>query len=247
MARTVKVDLPPFTLIGADDAAGTALAAAPRPLRHHAAPRLLRRRGSVPDHRPLGRHPLDRDHAGGLARDRLARAGHAAHRESAAAPAARLRRGRREEHDRPRDRARGAVPSRGRRARLRRARPADSLDDHREVRRRARRRRRDRGVARRGPRHARGPLRALPAPGRLPAAHAPRPHRLGRGVPASGNHVAPPGRGAVLAVSVELAQLRVTPQSKLTADSERSTLPPMKRGLLIYNPIAGQRDRRAGG
>ena len=70
--------------------------------------------------------------------------------------------------------------------------------DHREVRRRTRRRRRDRGFARRGPRHARGSLRALPPPGRLPAAHAPRPHRLGRGVPASGNHVAEARRGALL-------------------------------------------------
>ena len=42
-ARTLRLDLEPFTLVGRDDAHRTADHAAARPLRHHAAARVLRR------------------------------------------------------------------------------------------------------------------------------------------------------------------------------------------------------------
>ena len=212
MARTVKVDLPPFTLIGATTRPG--LLSQPLHGRFGITLRL-----DFYDVEALSRI-IDRSARilsiaitpEAVARDRLARARDAAHREPAAPETAGLRRGRRQEDDRPRHRARGACATRGRRARVRRARPADPLDDHREVRRRARRRRRDRRFARRGPRHARGPLRAVPAPGRLPAAHSPRPGRLAGGVPPPGDHGAPPRRGAVLAFRFQLSAVsRATP------------------------------------
>ena len=181
MARTMKIDLPPFTLIGATTRPGPAVPAAPRPLRDHAAPRLLRRRR-------LSR----RSSNGRRASWRITITPEAAREigaRSRGTPriANRLLRrlrdfaevGGKDRIDLD-DRARGARAPRGRRARLRRARPADPLDDHREVRRRSRRDRLDRRFARRGPRHSRGPLRALPPPGRFSPAHPARPGRLAR-------------------------------------------------------------------
>ena len=88
------------------DASGPALAAAPRPLRHRPAPGFLRRR------RPRrGSSSVPRAFSRSRSRRRLPREigsrsrGTPAHRQPAAAPAARLRRGRRQEGDRPRHRA----------------------------------------------------------------------------------------------------------------------------------------------
>ena len=55
---------------------------------------------------------------------------------------------------------------------------------------------RDRRLARRGPRHARGPLRALPHPGRVPPAHAERPRRVGARLSPPGHHRAATGTGS---------------------------------------------------
>jgi Holliday junction DNA helicase RuvB len=109
------------------------------------------------------------------------------------------------------DTARAALARGGRRARVRRARPADSLDDHREVRRRPRRHRSDRRLARRGPRDARGPLRALPPPGGVPPAHAPRPRRLGGGLPPPRDHGTEKRRGALLSKSASSAPTTYDP------------------------------------
>ena len=108
MARTMKVDLPPFTLIGATTRPG--LLSQPLHARFgitlrldfydvEALARIVRRSADILGiaHR-RGRRP----------RDRRPQPRHAAHRQPAAAPPARLRRGRRQAVDRPRDGARGA-------------------------------------------------------------------------------------------------------------------------------------------
>ena len=199
MARTMKVDLPALHPRRRDDAAGPAVAASPRPLRDHPAAGLLRRRrarrgswtapprscrsGSTPEAaREIGSRSRGTPRIANRLLRRLRDFAEVAGKDAIDLETARQ----------------ALVPPGGRRARLRRAGPADPLDDHREVRRRPRRRRRDRGLARRGPRHARGPLRALPAPGRLPAADSAGPHRLARGVPAPGHRRAAARGRAVL-------------------------------------------------
>ena len=57
MARTMKVDLPPFTLIGATTRPGLLSQPLHGALRHHAAPGLLRRRRAGADRGPLRAHP----------------------------------------------------------------------------------------------------------------------------------------------------------------------------------------------
>ena len=75
------------------------------------------------------------------------------------------------------DRRGGAGAARGRRRRPRAVRPRAAALRRREVRRRPGRALDARGRARRGGRHDRGRLRAVPAAARLPAAHAARPDR----------------------------------------------------------------------
>jgi hypothetical protein len=53
-ARSLKLDLPPFTLIGAHHARGPSDLAAARPLRHRAAARVLQPRGARRDRAALG-------------------------------------------------------------------------------------------------------------------------------------------------------------------------------------------------
>ena len=225
MARTMKVDLPPFTLIGATTRPGLLS----QPLHGRfgitlrldfydvaALAQIVDRSARIlvdPRSRP---RPPARSARAAAARPRIANRLLRRLRDFAEVAG-------KDAIDLETARA-GAGPPRGRRARVRRARPPHPRDDHREVRRRPRRRRRDRRVARRGPRHARGPLRALPAPGRLPAAHAARPGRLARGVPASRDR---------------------RRRDAMESCSEVAARPCMKRGLLVYNPTAGQRDRRA--
>ena len=188
MARTMKVDLPPFTLVGATTRPG--LLSQPLHGRFGITLRLdfydVEALARIVDR--SARILSIRDHAGGRARDRRrAAAARRASPTGCCGGCATSRRSPARTTIDLDDRARGARAARGRRARLRRARPADPLDDHREVRRRAGRHRLDRRLARRGPRDARGPLRAVPPPGGLPAAHAARPHRLGGGLPPSGH------------------------------------------------------------
>ena len=177
-ARTVTLDLPPFTLVGATTRAG--LLTTPLRDRFGVCHRLEHYEPAdlAADRRALGRDPRGRDRAAGHGGDRVPLARHAARREPAAEAGPRLRRG----------------PRRGRRSR-RRSRPRRcamlevdeaGLDRHDraildaiadEVRRRpgrpldARRRRR------RGAGHDRGRLRALPAAAGPDQAHPARPGR----------------------------------------------------------------------
>ena len=73
-----------------------------------------------------------------------------------------------------------------RRRRIRRARPAPAHADHREFRRRSGRRRFARGRAQRGTRHDRGRTRAVPDPAGIPDAYRTRAHGHPQGVRASG-------------------------------------------------------------
>ena len=89
-ARSIKLDLPPFTLVGATTRAG--LLTSPLRDRFGIVQRLefytdeeLER-----DRRALGAHPRRADRRGGARRIADALARHAAHRQPAAAPRARL-------------------------------------------------------------------------------------------------------------------------------------------------------------
>ena len=175
-ARSVKVPLQPFTLIGATTRAG--LLTSPLRARFGIVHRLdfyqhSRHRG---DRAALGAassaSPIDDDAA---ARARAPIARHAAHRQPAAAPRARLRAGARATGTITHDVALAALrAARGRRARVRRHRSPAAPDDHREVRRRPRGPRQHRRGHQRRARHDRGHLRAVPDPGGLSRPHAAR-------------------------------------------------------------------------
>ena len=184
-ARSVKLDLPPFTLVGATTRAGMLT----NPLRDRFGivarlefytPEELTR--IVTRSAALLKIVIEPDRR---ARDRAPLARHAADRQPAAAPRARFRR------------------SAGAMARSRATSPttrssmldvdASGLDvmDRKllrtvldEVRRRPGRRRQSRRGDRRGARHDRGRAGAVPHPAGLPAAHVARAHRHGAVVPA---------------------------------------------------------------
>ena len=157
-ARSIKLNLPPFTLVGRDHARRPADLAAARSLRHRAAPRVLRHRrdSSASCMRSAGilgvadRRRRARAHRAALAR-------HAAHRQPAAAPGARLRAG-------ARPTATSMSRSRIAALDLLEVDPQgfDTLDrklllhHHRALRRRPGRHRQPRRGDRRGARHARG-------------------------------------------------------------------------------------------
>ena len=92
-ARSVKLDLPPFTLVGATTRAGMLT----NPLRDRfgivARLEFYTRRGADAHRHALGGAAQDRDRRRRRARDRAPLARHAAHRQPAAAPRARLRGG----------------------------------------------------------------------------------------------------------------------------------------------------------
>ncbi len=92
-ARSIKLDLPPFTLVGATTRAGLLTSPAAGPVWHRTAPGILRGGGSRPYRRALGAYPEDRYRCPWRGGDRAPRARHAAHRQPPAAPGARLRRG----------------------------------------------------------------------------------------------------------------------------------------------------------
>ena len=83
-ARSVKIDLAQFTLVGATTRAGPAHHAAARPLRHSGAAQFLHRRGAGADRQARRARARHRGHAGRRRRDRAPRARHAAHRRAAA-------------------------------------------------------------------------------------------------------------------------------------------------------------------
>jgi Holliday junction DNA helicase RuvB len=174
-ARSIKLDLPPFTLVGATTRAGPADLAAARPLRHRAAPRVLHA-AELP--RIVARSagilgvPIDAGGAGEIAR------------RSRGTPriANRLLR-----------RVRDYAQVKGRRRIDARSRPAalDMLDvdpaastrwtaaaadHHRETSTAARSASTAWRPRWRGARHHRGRDRALPDPAGLPHAHRARPH-----------------------------------------------------------------------
>src|SRR5215472_3716599 len=164
-ARSIKLPLPPFCLVGATTRAGLLTSA----LRDRfGASFRLDFYSTAELERILSRSaailsvPLDI--AGG---------------ESPAAPGARLRAGARRRADHARRRVRRAGAPRRRPGRLRSHGPRPAAHRHRQVRRRSCRARHAGGCRRRGARHHRGGLRALPHPGGLPGAHAegPRRHR----------------------------------------------------------------------
>ena len=135
-ARSVKVPVEPFTLVGATTRAG--LLTSPLRARFGIVQRL--------DFYSAARHRRDRAPLGADSRRGDGRRGreghceplarHSAHRQPAVAAGARLRAGARRRQGDARRRARGDAAARRRRARLRRERSAAVADDHRQVRRR---------------------------------------------------------------------------------------------------------------
>jgi tol-pal system-associated acyl-CoA thioesterase len=181
-ARSIKLDLPPFTLVGATTRAGMLT----NPLRDRFG---IVSRLEFYDHAELTKIV---QRSAGLLKATLApegaseiasRARHAAHREPAAAPGARLRAGEGRRRGHEAGGRGGAEDARRRRAGLRPHGPQAPPRADREVLRRPGRPGEPRPRDRRGGRHDRGRPRALPHPAGLPAAHAARAHRHGRGVP----------------------------------------------------------------
>ena len=172
-ARTVTLDLPPFTLIGATTRTG--LLTTPLRDRFGVCHRLEHYDAS--DLRQIvlrsGGDPRHRGDRGGRGGDREPGPGHAPGGQPPAAAGARLRRGQGAGRHRRRDRLGRTRDARGRPRRARPPRPPAAPADGLQVRRRPRRpldaRRRDRG----GGRHGRGRLRALPPPAGIGEAHTP--------------------------------------------------------------------------
>ena len=175
-ARSIRIDLPPFTLVGATTRSGLIT----RPLRERfGIP--LRLQFYEPDELALivarGARILDFDLRPRRGRrDRAAGARHAAGRDAPVAPHPRFRRGAAGRERRCRDRRSRAAAARGRCARARRHGPALSARDRRELPRRPGRHRDDGRRARRAARRDRGSRRAVSDAARLYAAHPARPH-----------------------------------------------------------------------
>ena len=193
-ARSIQLDLPPFTLVGATTRTGLLTA----PLRDRfgivAAPRVLQRRGpgrrscarSAP---PPRRSPIEPT---APTRSPAARAARRASPTACCAACATSP----QVHGDGRDHRGGRAT---RRCGCSRSTSSGSTtwtaapaDDHREVRRRPGRHRNARRRRRRGARHARGRVRAVPDPAGLPAAHAARARGGPRGLSPLRHHR--PGR-----------------------------------------------------
>ena len=174
-ARTLTLDLPPFTLVGATTRTGLLTT----PLRDRFG---MTFRLGYYDPGQLGTivrrsaaHPRRRDRRRRRRGDRRALARDAAHREPHPPSGTRRRRGQACRRDHDGRGAGGARAARGRRPGARAHRPRAARGRGPEVRGRAGRALDARGLARRGARHDRGRLRAVPAPARLPPADAARP------------------------------------------------------------------------
>ena len=137
-ARSVRIDLPKFTLVGATTRQGLITTPLARPLRNPGPAHFLlgrRARAGRPPRRPPARPGADR---GRRPRSRPPRPRHAASCRPAASPGARFRsRGGRRRGRRP-GRGRRSDPDGGRSARPRRDGPALSHDDRRHLSRAAR-------------------------------------------------------------------------------------------------------------
>ena len=93
-ATAIPLEIPPFTLVGATTRAGSAAQPAARPVRLHRPPGVLRARGPRADRAPVGRACSTSSSGTTAAREiSLSLPRHAAHRQPAAAPGARLRPG----------------------------------------------------------------------------------------------------------------------------------------------------------
>ena len=92
-ASSIRLTLPPFTLVGATTRTGHDHRAAARPVRARRSPRLLRRRRAGGHRRAGGGDPRGRRRPRRRVGDRPALTGHAADRQPAAAAGPRLRRG----------------------------------------------------------------------------------------------------------------------------------------------------------
>ena len=179
-ARSLRLSLKPFTVVGATTRAGRISSPVARPVRGDLPARLLRRERAGRDRRALGRDPRRDDRAGRDQGDRAARAGHAADRQPAAQARPRPRPGPRRRPRRRGDGDRGDAGHGDRRRGPRFDRPQAPGGDHPEVRLGAGRRRGAGGRPVRGDRDDRGRLRAVPAPPRLHRPDAVGPDRHGR-------------------------------------------------------------------
>ena len=174
-ARSIRLELPRFTLVGGHHAAGTPDAAAAGAVRLLAPPRLLLGGGPGQDRDALGRHPRG-------PRSTATAAAEIARRSRGTPRIANrlLRRVRdfaevRHDGSITLDVARGRPRGlRGGRPGPRSARPLDPPDADRQVRRGSRRAVDARGLRRGGDRHRRGRRGALPAAARFPPEDAPR-------------------------------------------------------------------------
>ncbi|CAA9441041.1 MAG: RuvB, partial [uncultured Rubrobacteraceae bacterium] len=157
-----------------------------RQVRLQRPPRLLRARGPEEDSGQELGHPEDPDdrRRSPAALDPQPR--HPAHRQPASKTRARLRRGRRRRDDRRGDREGRARDAGGGRPRAGPHRPGLPWPHHPKVRRRSRGCRHYLRGFRRGARHGRGRLRAVPVAERPDTAHQPRPHRHEAGLRPSG-------------------------------------------------------------
>ena len=90
-ARSVKIELAKFTLVGATTRAGPPDQSAARPLRHSGAAQFLHRGRAGADREPRRARAQDRHDDRRRQRDRAPRPRHAAHRRPPAAPGARFR------------------------------------------------------------------------------------------------------------------------------------------------------------
>ena len=180
-ARSLRLSLKPFTVVGRHDAGGEDQLAAPRPVRRDLPARLLRGGRPRRDRRPLGADPRGPDRRRRGACDRPPRPGHAADRQPAPEADPRPRPGPRRRPRRRGDRDRGDAPDGDRRRGPRLDGPQAARRDHPEVRLGAGRRPGARRRARGGGRDDRGRLRAVPAPARVPRSDAAGPDRDGGG------------------------------------------------------------------
>ena len=122
-ARSIRLDLPRFTLVGATTRTGLDHRAAARPVRAHRPARLLHGHRPRGDRRAGGGHPRRHDRRRRVHRGRPAGPGHPSHRQPAAAAGARLRRGHGRRPHRRGDGLAGPGGVRRRRARARQGRP----------------------------------------------------------------------------------------------------------------------------
>ena len=232
-ARSIKLDLQPFTLVGATTRAGMLT----NPLRDRFGI-VARLEFYTPEELArivrAQRRPAERaDRRRGRAGDRAPLARHAAHRQPPAAPRARLRR---RERQRPHhadiaDKALAMldVDPQGFDVMDRKLLRSGDPPLRRRPGGPGQRRRRHR----RGARHDRGRDRALPDPAGLPAAHAARAHRHAGGVPAPGRGAAGTRRavrtcsaGRRIHVGPEARRLARPPRTRRTSRCRQRRAPP---------------------